>query len=69
MNLILLGFQVAFIYLLSGFLFGIFFILIGVDWLDPDVKGSGWKFRLLILPGTIILWPFLVYKLFKVKIS
>jgi len=69
MNLILLGFQVTFIYLLVGFLFGVFFILIGANWLDPAVKGSGWKFRLLILPGSIILWPFLVYKLFKVKTS
>ena len=55
--------QAVGIYLLIGLIFGIFFIFYGAAVLDREVQGSSLKFRLLILPGSVVLWPYLVYKL------
>jgi len=47
------------IYLLCGSVFAIPFVLVGVGKVDPHAKHGSWGFRLLILPGTIMLWPLL----------
>lgn len=50
------------IYCSVGFVFGVVFALWGVAKLDDAARGtSGW-FRLLLIPGSIILWPVLLYK-------
>lgn len=46
-------------YLLAGLLFAIPFVLIGVGKMDPHAANGSWGFRLLIIPGTIFLWPLL----------
>ena len=46
-------------YLGLGLLFAIPFVLKGVGKLDPSAKAGTWGFRLLILPGTVLLWPLL----------
>ena len=48
------------LYLAAGLLFGVPFVLRGVDRIDPDVRGGTRGFRLLILPGVVALWPLLV---------
>jgi hypothetical protein len=53
--LILLG-----IYLLCGVSFALPFSLIGVKRVDPHAAHGSWGFRLLILPGTMALWPMLL---------
>ena len=53
--LILLG-----IYLLCGLVFAIPFGLAGVGKIDPHAKHGSWEFRLLIIPGTMALWPVLL---------
>ena len=46
-------------YLLCGFLFAVPFVLVGVGKIDPHAAHGSWGFRLLILPGTTLLWPLL----------
>jgi hypothetical protein len=47
------------VYLGSGLLFAIPFVLAGVKKIDPHAAGGSWGFRVLILPGTMFLWPLL----------
>jgi hypothetical protein len=49
-------------YLLCGLLVGLPFVLRGVDRVDDAARGAGLGFRLLILPGTVALWPLLLAK-------
>jgi len=42
-----------------GLLFAIAFLTVGISQVDPDSKGSGIGFRLIILPGVAALWPVL----------
>ena len=53
--LILLG-----IYLLCGLVFAVPFVLAGVGKIDPHAQHGSWGFRLLIIPGTMALWPLLL---------
>ena len=55
------------VYLLAWFVFAIFFLAKGINKIDPAVHGSGWGFRVIIIPGTIALWPLLLNKWMKVK--
>ena len=60
-------FMMAGVYLAGGALFAIFFLSRGLEKMDTAAHGSGWGFRLIILPGTIVLWPVLLSKWMKVK--
>ncbi len=46
-------------YVLCGLALGIPFVMRGVDRVDPAAAGASLGFRLLILPGTVALWPFM----------
>ena len=46
-------------YLACGLLFGLAFVTAGVGRVDAAARGTSAAFRLLILPGTATLWPFL----------
>ncbi len=48
------------IYLLVGILFGIAFVTRGVQAIDHAAEGTGWGFRLIILPGVAAFWPLLL---------
>jgi hypothetical protein len=45
--------------------FSIPFVFIGVTKLDPHAAHGSWGFRLLIIPGSILLWPLLSYRWVK----
>ena len=47
-------------YLAAGLLFALAFIGFGARRVDPAAADSGWGFRLIILPGTVALWPWLL---------
>lgn len=47
-------------YLACGLVFAIPFAMTGVKSIDPHVKHGSWGFRLLIVPGTMALWPWLM---------
>jgi hypothetical protein len=55
----------AAIYLLSGFLFSIPFVIRGVDRIDENAHGSSIGFRIIIIPGVMIFWPLLFRKWMK----
>ena len=46
-------------YVAIGLLFGLAFVWRGVNRIDPAAVDGGWGFRLLILPGAVIFWPYL----------
>jgi len=50
------------VYLWTGLLFAIAFLTVGAQRIDPAAKGSTLGFRVLILPATIALWPWLLAK-------
>lgn len=53
------------IYLLLGFLFAIIVQFKGLNQIDPATKGSGWGFKLLILPGLTVFWILFLIKWIK----
>lgn len=57
----------ALLYLVAGLVFAFFFLGKGIEKVDPAAHGSGRGFRLIILPGTIALWPLLLKKWMNVK--
>jgi hypothetical protein len=58
--LILIG-----VYLLCGLVFAVPFAIVGVGKIDPHAAHGTWGFRLLIIPGTILLWPMLALRWLK----
>ena len=50
------------LYLGIGLLFAIPFCMRGVRSVDPDAAEGSLGFRLLILPGTVALWPLLAMR-------
>ena len=60
-------FAVIGIYFLVGFLFYLVFVFKWAAEMDENFQGSGFGFKLLILPGTLALWPVLFAKWKKAK--
>jgi len=48
------------LYLAAGVVFAGPFLLLGAGRIDPDAAGGSWGFRLLVLPGVVVLWPLLL---------
>jgi hypothetical protein len=46
-------------YLAIGAVFAFAFVARGVERVDDAARASGWGFRLLLLPGSAVLWPWL----------
>jgi len=61
------AFMLGLVYLVVGIIFAIFFLRKGIEKMDTAAHGSGIGFRLIILPGTIALWPVLLKKWMNVK--
>lgn len=49
-------------YLLCGLVFVVPFIIAGVGRIDPPANRGSWGFRVLIAPGTVLLWPLLAWR-------
>ena len=49
-------------YLAIGLMVGVSFVWKGVSRIDPAAQGASPTFRLLILPGSIALWPWIVQR-------
>lgn len=50
-------------YLALSFVVALWFAFGGVDRLDEKARGAGWGFRLLLIPGAMALWPWLLWRL------
>jgi hypothetical protein len=55
----------ALAYVLCGLAVAVPFVLSGVDRVDEAARGAPIAFRLLILPGTVALWPLVATKWIK----
>ena len=49
-------------YAAVGIVFGVLFVIAGVQRIDPVAKNTGLAFRLTILPGSAALWPALLIR-------
>jgi hypothetical protein len=47
-------------YFALGILFALAFVAAGIGRVDPVAKDSGVGFRLIIFPGVVALWPWLL---------
>lgn len=66
MNIVHLLINIVQGYLAIGLLFAILFVLKGVTRIDEGAVGSGWGFRVIIIPGTAVFWPLLLRKWWRV---
>jgi len=57
-----IGLMAACAYLLCGLVFAIAFLVKGITVIDEAAHGSTVGFRIIILPGVIVFWPFLLRK-------
>lgn len=55
------------VYFAVGLLFGLYFLFKGATKIDPLLQDTKKKVRVLLLPGVITTWPFLIGRLFKSK--
>jgi hypothetical protein len=46
-------------YAALGLVFAVAFVIRGAGRVDPAAREGTWGFRLLILPGSVALWPLL----------
>jgi hypothetical protein len=57
--------RAALAYAGAGLVFGIWFAWRGAGRLDPVARQGSLGFRLLILPGATLLWPWLTLRLLR----
>jgi len=55
------------LYLMLGVAFAVYFVTIAINSVDPSAKGTSWGFKIIILPGCILLWPVILKKYLKSK--
>ena len=55
--------QCVTIWLVVGIVAGAAFLFLGIDRVDPAARGA-YAFRPLLLPGLVLLWPFVLYRWF-----
>ena len=48
------------VYLFAGFVFAVIFAFRWVDEFDEQTRGAPLMFRLLIIPASALLWPYLL---------
>ncbi len=48
------------VYAALGLAFALAFVTFGVQEIDPEAKGAGVGFRVLIIPGVMAFWPMLL---------
>ena len=54
-------------YLAAGIVFAAAFVPFGIRRVDAGAAGSGIAFRLLIVPGTALLWPVLARRWLRAR--
>lgn len=61
--------NIVLFYLFAGFVFALVFAFRWVDKMDEQACGAPIGFRLMILPASILLWPYLLRRHLKNKFS
>ncbi len=67
MIIILIIINALLIYFCIGILFGIYFLFKGASQIDPLLANSKKRVRILLFPGIVAVWPFLISKSRKIK--
>ena len=50
------------LYFFTGFVFAIIFVMLGVQKIDPAARSMPVRARLIVLPGSMLLWPLMLFK-------
>jgi hypothetical protein len=53
------------IYLICGFVFALAFVFKGAQVIDEGAKDSTLGFKIIIIPASMVFWPFLLMKWIK----
>ena len=53
------------IYLICGFVFALAFVFTGAQVIDEGAKDSTLGFKIIIIPASMVFWPFLLMKWIK----
>lgn len=64
-NIISIAIDGFFLYLVIGLLFSIWFVLKGAKMLDDGMLGTPFHLKLILIPGSILLWLPLTIKLLR----
>ena len=56
------------LYTAAGVAFGIVFVARGVSRVDEHAAGAGLGFRMIIFPGVVALWPFLLSRWMRAEL-
>ncbi|HLF64242.1 MAG TPA: hypothetical protein VI603_10835 [Saprospiraceae bacterium] len=56
-----------YLYLMIGVLFAIWFTISGVNKIDAGMPHAPWTVRVLIFPGSVLLWVVLLIKYLKTR--
>jgi hypothetical protein len=54
-------------YAAIGLVFGLFFVARLVERIDTQARGSTFGFRVLIFPGSVVLWPWLAKRVWSAQ--
>jgi len=50
------------LYAAIGVAFAILFLVAGIQRIDPEARGAGVSFRLIVFPGVAAFWPLLLVR-------
>lgn len=64
-HFIAVGLAALALYLALGLVFALVFVSLGVQRIDTSAVNASFGFRMIILPGTIALWPIMLVKWLK----
>lgn len=53
------------VYCIVGLIFAAWFVSKAAGRMDPDARGATRGFRMLIFPGTVALWPLLLWRIVR----
>ncbi len=57
-----IGAGILVLYFTIGLLFALAFVFKGATQIDDNARSTGVTFRLMILPGATLLWPYLLQR-------
>jgi hypothetical protein len=63
----MIAIYILYAYLLIGMGFALFFIFSGAEKIHHSIKGSGIGLKLLLLPASVMLWPYLLKRVIQKK--
>ncbi len=63
----MIAIYILYLYLIIGLGFALFFVFVGAEKIHHNIKGSGVGLKLLLLPASVILWPYLLKRVIQRK--